>query len=163
MTAHSLLIIGRARGHRPRLQFGRFALVLIAFLLTGCDEIHQVSNSKHGAFEASLATYQEGFAVAWYDDRDGNPEIYFRLLEANGRAKSPERRLTNDPEFSYEADITATEGGLAVAWYERLTNGDLRARLGLWTPIGEARWTKVISTPMRNGRNALVRARGSEL
>jgi len=140
------------------------AFVFIAFLLTGCDEIHQVSDSKHGAFEASIATWQEGFAVAWYDDRDGNPEIYFRLLDENGRAKSPERRLTNDPEFSYEADITATEGGLAaVAWYERLTNGDLRARLGLWTPIGEALWTKIISTSMRNGRNALVRARGSEL
>jgi hypothetical protein len=133
-------------------------LLTVFFLLTGCDELQQVSNSKHGAYEASMTVLRDGFAVAWYDDRDGNPEIYMRLLDALGRPRSREYRLTNDPEFSYEPDIAATANGdLAIGWYERLTNGDLRARLAVFTESGESRWTKVISSPMSNGRNVVVR------
>jgi len=141
------------------------SFVFLAFLvLTGCDEFQQVSNGKHGAYEASMAALRDGFAVAWYDDRDGNPEIYMRLLDVAGRPRSREYRLTNDPELSYEADIAATASGdLAIGWYERLLNGDLRARLGIFTQSGEARWTKIISTPNRNGRNVVVRALENEL
>ena len=89
------------------MQAGIF-LLTVFFLLTGCDELQEVSNSKHGAYEASMTVLRDGFAVAWYDDRDGNPEIYMRLLDALGRPRSREYRLTNDPEFSYEPDIAAT-------------------------------------------------------
>jgi len=161
VTARISLIPEKTRGHRPRLQF----LLLLLFLaVAGCDELQQVSNSKHGAYEASMAVLRDGFAVAWYDDRNGNPEIYMRLLDANGHPRSREYRLTNDPELSYEADISATpDGDLAIAWYERLLNGDLRARLGLFTETGEPRWTKIVSSPGRNGRNAVVRSQQNEL
>ena len=45
----------------------------------------QVSNSATGAYEAALAPFGEGFVVAWYDTRDGNGEIYPRMLDANGQ------------------------------------------------------------------------------
>ncbi len=142
-----------------------FFTIGLALLIAGCDDkLHQVSNSNHGAYEASMAALPDGFAVAWYDDRDGNAEIYLRLLDSEGRPKSREYRLTNGPELSYEADIAATpDGNLAIAWYERLINGDLRARLGLWTPNGQALWMTTISPPERDGRNALVRSVGNEL
>jgi len=50
--------------------------LLLCFLLTACShaaEPIQVSHSGSGAYEAALATDEKGFAVAWYDSRDGNP------------------------------------------------------------------------------------------
>jgi hypothetical protein len=147
---------------RQLLATGAISLLLL-LLLTACDDIHPISHSGAGAYEASMATLPDGFAVAWYDDRDGNPEIYFRLLDARGRPKSREFRATNDPELSYEADIAAAGDNLAIAWYERFPNGNLRARLGMWSQSGEPLWTKTVSTTSRSTRNILVRAHGNEL
>jgi hypothetical protein len=138
------------------------ALVLL-IVTPACDDLRRVSNSKHGAYEASMAVLPDGFAVAWYDDRSGNPEIYFRLLDSEGRPKGPEQRITQDAEFSYEADIAFVDGKLAIGWYERFENGDLGARFGLWTLNGERLWTKPISATGRNSRNIVVRADGNEL
>ena len=53
-----------------------FCISLYA-LLTSCSDIPtpiQVSRSDVGAYEAALATDRDGFAVAWYDTRDGNAD-----------------------------------------------------------------------------------------
>jgi hypothetical protein len=121
-----------------------------------------ISHSGSGAFEASLAGLADGFAIAWYDTRDGNPEIYVRLLDVRGRPQSSAHRLTNSSAFSYEADIEAAEGNLAVAWYEKTAAGALQAHLGLWTRDGRSRWIKTLSLAGRNSRNPVVRANGGE-
>ncbi len=59
---------------------------------------------------------------AWYDVRDGHPEIYFRILDSRGRPESVEVRATNGMEDSYEADLAAVDGNLAIAWYEKSPN-----------------------------------------
>jgi hypothetical protein len=146
---------------KPSLHLRSLLWLPAILLLFGCDELYQVSDSGHGAYEASLATLPDGFAVAWYDDRDGNPEIYFRLINARGRPKGPEHRITNDPEFSYEPDIVAVENKLAIAWYERSVNGSRHTKLGMWSPSGEQQWAITVSS--RNARNILVRSYGQKL
>jgi hypothetical protein len=151
---------------RPNTRFLRpNTLLCFVLLFAGCDEFERVSHSSHGAYEASMTALPdgEGFAVAWYDDRDGNDEIYMRLLDAAGKPRSPEYRLTNDPELSYEADIHAIDRDLAVGWYERMANGDLRAKVGVWTQSGEERWTRPLSSNNRGARNTLVQIDGDEI
>src|SRR5688572_20582287 len=88
-------------------------------LLAGCNPPRQVSDSSLGAFDVSLAAWEDGLALAWYDTRDGNAEVYVRPLDASGRDAGPELRITTSAEQSYEADIAALEGAFAIAWYEK--------------------------------------------
>src|SRR5262245_10015284 len=119
----------------------RHGLVFAALVLTGgCRSGPiQVSNSTSG-FETALTPFADGFAVAWYDQRDGNAEIYMRLLDAAGQPAGPERRLTNSSEDSYEASIEQIADGIAIAWYEQSSTGMQTAKLGLWSRDGANRW-----------------------
>jgi hypothetical protein len=110
----------------------------------------QVSNSGKGAFETSLVQVGQGFAVAWYDIRDGQGEIYARMLDLNGRPAGPERRLTNGPEDSYEASIDRLGDDLVVAWYDQASTGQQTAKLGMWGRDGTNRWVHVFDSGTRN-------------
>lgn len=122
----------------------------------------QVSDSGFGAYEVSLAPWAEGLVVAWYDTRDGNAEIYVRQLDAQGRHKGSEHRITHDPEQSYEADIDAASDGLAIAWYDKDVDGRLNARLAFWSPEDGLRWQRSLSIGERATRNPVVRAHAGE-
>ena len=142
---------------------GRVVFLLLFCAGCGASGGTPISQSSGGAFEASLAAADDGFAVAWYDTRDGNAELYLRTLDAQGQPTSPERRLTNSPELSYEADIQPAGTGFAVAWYEKGADNRLQAKLGMWSRDGQPVWAQTISPADRNGRNAIVRRHGNEL
>jgi hypothetical protein len=122
-------------------------------LLTSCSKARppiQVSQSSAGAYETALATDADGFAVAWYDTRDGNAEIYLRSLDSTGHPSSPERRLTETPDASYEASLERLGDSFIVAWYEQTTDGQQTAMLGAWTRDGTRKWMQAIATGSRN-------------
>ena len=137
--------------------------VLAALVLAGCGGPRQVSSSGAGAYEASITRTPNGFAVAWFDTRDGNADIYFRTLDASGEPSGPEHRLTSDPQLSYEADIQSVNDRFAVAWYDKASDGKLQAKLGLSSPDGKLLWTNTLSSAQRNGRNTIVRVAGMRL
>lgn len=110
----------------------------------------QISSSVKGAYEAALAPFDDGFVVAWYDTRDGNAEIYTRLLTADGRPLGPERRLTNSPENSYEASVDRLGELMVIAWYDQTANGQQTAKLGAWTRDGAPRWQLTFDAGTRN-------------
>ncbi len=121
-------------------------------------EAVQVSQSGAGAFEASLTPFRGGFAVAWHDTRDGDSEIYFRLVDADGQPQGPEQRVTENANLAYEADIQAAGNQLAIAWYER--SGDLyQAILASYSPDGDELWRHRLSPPGKNGRIPMIRTR----
>lgn len=131
--------------------------------LLACSPPRQISDSGFGAFEVSLAAWHDGLAVAWYDTRDGNAEVYVRRLDTDGREVGPELRLTTTPAESYEADIAALTDAFAVAWYEKETDGTLIAQLGVWDRDGTPRWIAPLSLDGNNSRNPLVRSFGDAL
>jgi hypothetical protein len=110
----------------------------------------QVSNSRKGAYEAALAPFGQGFAVAWYDVRDGQGEIYVRMLDLNGQPAGPERRLTSGAEDSYEASIDRLGDDLVVAWYDQSSQGRQMAKLGMWGRDGTNRWVHTFDSGSRN-------------
>ena len=129
-------------------------------LLTACRSTPtpvQVSQSSAGAYEAALVTDADGLAVAWYDTRDGNAEIYLRLLDSTGHPSSPERRLTETPDASYEASLERLGDSFLAAWYEQTTVGQQTAMLGAWTRDGTRKWTHAIAT---GSRNPVIRTAG---
>lgn len=130
------------------------AVAAVAVLISGCSRAVPpplvISRSSAGAFEAALRGRDGGFVAAWYDTRDGNAEIYMRLLDEHGVPAGPERRLTNGPEQSYEASLATLDDGVAVAWYDKSDDGTLVAKLGVWGFDGTNRWVRTLATPGRN-------------
>ena len=129
----------------------------------GCSPANQISNSGVGAYEVSLAAWSDGLAVAWYDTRDVNSEVYVRSLDADGREVGPELRLTTTTAESYEADIAPLLNAFAVAWYEKDHDGAMRAQLGVWQRDGTPLWATPVAVGTGSSRNAIVRSFGDAL
>jgi hypothetical protein len=132
-------------------------------LLAACAPPRQVSDSGLGAFEVSLAAFEDGLVLAWYDMRHGNAEIYVRPLDIAGGAAGPELRLTTTEAQSYEADIAPLDDAFAVAWYEKAGDGALEAQLGVWSRNGAQRWTTRVGVGDGGTRNPVLRSRGDAL
>jgi hypothetical protein len=124
----------------------------------GCSGPEQVSDSGFGAFEVSLAAWSDGLAVAWYDTRNRNAEVYVRRLDADGHEAGPELRLTTTAAQSYEADIAPLPDAFAIAWYEKEHGGGMRAQLGVWTRDGTPMWQVPVAFGDGASRNAIVRS-----
>jgi hypothetical protein len=146
-----------ASGTAPR------AFVLgAAVAALGCSP-RQISDSGFGAYEVSLAAWSDGLAIAWYDTRDGNAEVYVRTLDSDGQETGRELRLTTTEAESYEADIAPLPGAFAVAWYEKQKDGAMRAQLGVWQRDGTPVWSAPIAVASGSSRNAIVRSRDDAL
>lgn len=68
-------------------------------------------------FPAIVWTGQE-WGVAWNDDRDGNIEIYFTRLDADGDRLEGDRRLTNAPGPSFAPALVWTGDAYLVSWWD---------------------------------------------
>ena len=66
----------------------------------------------------SLAWNGEEFGVAWYDERDGNREIYFNRLHASGNKIRADIRVTDDPGVSHMPSLDWTGKDWGVAWHD---------------------------------------------
>lgn len=113
-----------------------------------------------GAHEASLGVLADGYAVAWYDTRDGKPEVYARTLDASGKPSGPPHRLTVGTDAAYEADITSDGERLIVGWYEKSATNTFTPKLGVWNRDGEPEWTKTLAP---SGRNTVVDTYGDRI
>ncbi len=140
------------------------ALALVVWATLASTSI-QVSDGGHGAYEASLTSVGDGFAVAWHDTRHGLPEIYMRLIGADGEPAGPEHRLTTSADRSYEPSLDVVGDDLVVAWYDVSARdaGLSAARVGVWAPDGTPRWTRTLSDAGRHGRIPVVRTRPGRL
>jgi hypothetical protein len=143
-------------------------LLLLAVILPACrapaagDTAYRLSDSGTGAFEVAMTRFGDGAAVAWYDTRDGNAEIYLRLIDSDGRPVGKEHRLTADAEESYEVSLAPLGDSIAVAWYGRRSGGELKAHIGVWEPAGQWLWQDSVGGD-GSSRNPVVRARGQTL
>ena len=122
-------------------------LYLLIALLPACSSAEQVSNSGFGAFEADIEVLDANtVAIAWYDTRHPNAEIYLRLLDPQLSPASPEFRLTRNERDSYEVDIAVLGEHIAATWYEIDGAGHSVVKLGLWDRHGRNLWLRSLST-----------------
>lgn len=83
----------------------------------------RVTDAAGHSFAPSLVWADQGYAVAWTDERDGvggTPvrEIYFARLDAAGAKNGSDLRVTNDPAFSSEPDLAWNGTEYGIAWQD---------------------------------------------
>ncbi len=81
------------------------------------DELLKISNSD--AMGGPMVWTGDRYGVAWQERRDGDYEIYFRLLDASGQTVvTPPVQLSNAPGFSVNTDMAWTGSRFVVVWQD---------------------------------------------
>jgi hypothetical protein len=78
-----------------------------------------VSEVAGRSIHARAAWTGDGYGIVWTDNRDGNTEIYFARIGANGQKVGADVRLTNDPAESFEPTLVWTGSELGFAWNDK--------------------------------------------
>jgi hypothetical protein len=79
----------------------------------------RLSNDSDRAYLPAITSDANGLHVVWFDERDGNCEIYYKCSTDFGNTWwGPDVRLTNDASYSGWPAITSDANGLHVVWYD---------------------------------------------
>ncbi len=68
--------------------------------------------------DRSVAVIGNTVHVVWYDDRDGNYEIYYKRSTDNGISWGADTRLTNNTSFSAGSGISVSGMIVHIVWYD---------------------------------------------
>lgn len=78
----------------------------------------RISTSEPDAYGAAVAWTGRELGVVWQDRRDGDYEIYFNRLNAEGEKLGPDQRVTFARGFSINPSITWTGEDFVLAWQD---------------------------------------------
>jgi hypothetical protein len=81
-------------------------------------ETTRLTLSAPDAFGAAVAWNGRVLGVTWTDRRDGDYEIYFNRLNANGEKLGPDQRVTFSRGFSLSPSIAWTGEDFVIAWQD---------------------------------------------
>ncbi|HEY3251534.1 MAG TPA: T9SS type A sorting domain-containing protein [Ignavibacteria bacterium] len=116
---------------------GNFEIYYTRSTLAGISweaDIRLTINSALSAYP-SVAVSGSVVHVVWYDERDGNSEIYFKRSTNGGVSWGADIRLTNNPANSGSPSVSVSGSAVHVVWvdyrdgangeiyYKRSTNG----------------------------------------
>lgn len=73
-----------------------------------------VSNSHNSA----IAVSGSNVCIVWYDSRDGNRELYYKLSIDNGNNWTADSRLTNNPGESWHPSVTINGSVMQIVWFD---------------------------------------------
>ncbi len=91
-------------------------------------ETNRITLSSPDAFGASVAWNGRVLGLAWSDRRDGDYEIYFNRLNANGEKLGADQRVTFTRGFSLNPTITWTGEDFVIAWQDERDSFGLGGR-----------------------------------
>jgi len=84
----------------------------------------RLTHAKEDSFRPRIAVYHQILHVVWYDNRDGNFEIYYKKSEDNGEHWNEDVKLTNSSGISKLVSICVDSiGNIHLVWLEQ-QNGD---------------------------------------
>jgi hypothetical protein len=63
-----------------------------------------------------VAAYSDTVHAVWYDNRDGNYEIYYKRSDDGGVTWGADTRLTDDPNWSYAPSVAVAGSEVHVVW-----------------------------------------------
>lgn len=95
--------------------------------------------------------------VAWYDTRDGNPEIYWMRSTDHGQTWGSDTRLTSNAAYSYLPTIGACGRSVHVSWFDD-RDGDWEIYYKRSTDAG-ATWgndTRLTDSPGESYRSSIA-------
>ncbi|MGB3478041.1 MAG: exo-alpha-sialidase [bacterium] len=68
--------------------------------------------------EWCVAAHGDRVHVVWFDDRDGNDEIYYKRSTDAGSTWGTDTRLTNAPDNSWYPSIAVSGSNIHVVWFD---------------------------------------------
>jgi len=74
-------------------------------------------NSEQSLYPSAVAS-ESNVHVLWFDERDGNPEIYYKSSPNAGISWGTDTRLTNDPANSRYASAAVSSTNVHVVWFD---------------------------------------------
>lgn len=78
----------------------------------------RLTNNTAGSYRPSIAASGQNIHIVWWDNRDGNFEIYYKQSVDAGNNWGPDTRLTNNPFTSSDCEIIASNSTINVVWYD---------------------------------------------
>ncbi|NOU45762.1 MAG: T9SS type A sorting domain-containing protein [Bacteroidales bacterium] len=78
----------------------------------------RLSNSSAGSFYPSIAVSGAVLQVVWFDQRDGNYEIYYKRSTDGGLSWETDTRLTDDPAYSFYPSVAVSGPVVHVVWQD---------------------------------------------
>ncbi len=76
----------------------------------------RLSTGTGGSFYPCLAVSGSYVHAVWFDQRDGNYEIYYKNSMDGGISWGPDVRLTNEPAFSFYPSVAVSGSFVHVVW-----------------------------------------------
>jgi hypothetical protein len=73
---------------------------------------------------ASLAVSGNIVHLTWYDERDGNYEVYYKRSTDGGLNWEADTRLTNNPGYSWSPSISVSGNLVHVVWFNDLSGNE---------------------------------------
>jgi len=70
------------------------------------------------SFNPTLSISGQAVHVIWYDNRDGNKEIYYKRSNNGGATWGADTRLTNNSEISWDPAVEASDNFVHVVWWD---------------------------------------------
>jgi hypothetical protein len=78
----------------------------------------RLTNSTAVSDYPSVGVSGQFVHIAWYDDRDGNNEIYYKRSTDGGISWGADTRVTNDTAQSYGPSVSVSGQTLHIVWYD---------------------------------------------
>jgi hypothetical protein len=100
-----------------------FARIAATSLQVGTDL--RVTHDPNMSLDASLAWTGSEFGVSWLDSRDGNQEIYFTRVAADGNTIGPEIRISNTIINSKYPSLVWTGSEYGMSWEDQVSGADI--------------------------------------
>lgn len=78
----------------------------------------RLTNDPNLSMQPSICASGSNVHVVWLDTRDGNWEIYYKNSPNSGNSWSFDKRLTNNPSYSYSPCVFASGSYVHVIWVD---------------------------------------------
>ncbi len=84
----------------------------------------RLTNNTFDSQSPSLSVSGQFLHTVWYDNRDGNYEIYYKRSTDGGVSWGTDTRLTNNTGQSWYPSVSVSGSGVHVVWYDGRDGND---------------------------------------
>ena len=106
-----------------RITMITFALILFipSVLFAQWEDDYRLTTNNDSSFTSysnawCVAAHEDTVHVVWYDNRDGNYEIYYKRSPDDGATWGPDARLTDEPSLSSNPSVAVAGPEIHVVW-----------------------------------------------
>lgn len=83
------------------------------------EPVKEISSSDN---HSTIAWTGSEYGIAWFDERDGNKEIYFTTMDRYGQKTASDIRITNNSRNSVKPSLAWSGSNFGLAWRQKYSN-----------------------------------------